>query len=748
MPIDFEKRLNPAQLEAVTTTDGPVLVIAGAGSGKTRTLVYRLARLVSLGVEPSSILLLTFTRKAAGEMLARAERLLGMTLGGVQGGTFHAFSFATLRRNPEVAGHSGSLTIMDRGDAEEALSHVIQDLGAGRGDKSFPKKGFVLELISKSRNKELAIPDILSRESYQLLPHAPALEEIARGFERYKRGHGLLDYDDMLFTLEEALTRDEALLTRLRERHRYLMVDEYQDTNLVQARLVKLLAGERGNVMAVGDDAQSIYAFRGANVENILSFPRIYPGTRLVRLEQNYRSTQPILDLTNAVLRQAKDRFDKNLFSERLEGPRPEVVKAYSDQTQAQLAVRRIRELRREHLACEIAVLFRAGYQSYGLELALNKEGIAFQKYGGLRFSEAAHVKDAVAFLRVVHNPRDVVAWKRVLVLVDKVGEKTALKIAGAARDGDFEALATQRRKNPGLDALFSFLEELRADSGGPASLLERAVVFYTPTLTKLHPEDYPRRLAGLEQLSQIAAGYAHLEAFLADLALENPEEERKGVREDAVVLSTVHSAKGLEWPAVLVLDMVDERFPSRHALARPEDLEEERRLLYVACTRAKDSLTLYVPGTVYNRAGGGTQPAMPSLFVRELPRECYTELRETFSGGLVPASQAVEAAPRAASWETPGNGGARFSARRGNAHLDLLDPVDPDAHPAAPGPSPFASTAAGHAAGGAGALGFCRHRIFGRGKVVATLDGGKCRVNFPGFGLKVILREYLEMEP
>ncbi|GFK93446.1 ATP-dependent DNA helicase PcrA [Fundidesulfovibrio magnetotacticus] len=743
MPIDFAARLNPAQLEAVTATEGPVLVIAGAGSGKTRTLVYRLARLVSQGVEPSSILLLTFTRKAAAEMLARAERLLGMALGGVQGGTFHAFSFATLRRNPEASGHAGSLTIMDRGDAEEALSHVIAELGAGKGDKSFPKKGFVLELISKSRNKELPIPEILSRESYQLLPHAAALEEIARGFERYKRGHGLLDYDDMLFTLEQALTRDAALLERLRERHRYLMVDEYQDTNLVQARLVKLLAGERGNVMAVGDDAQSIYAFRGANVENILSFPRIYPGTRVVRLEQNYRSTQPILDLTNAVLRQAKDRFDKNLFSERLAGPKPEVVKAYSDQTQAQLAVRRIRELRREHLPCEIAVLFRAGYQSYALELALNKEGVPFQKYGGLRFSEAAHVKDAVAFLRVVHNPRDVVAWKRVLVLVDKVGEKTALKIAASAREGDFQALDAQRRKNPGLDALFSFLEELRADPGGPASLLERAVVFYTPTLTRLHPEDYPRRLAGLEQLSQIAASYAHLEAFLADLALENPEEERKGVREDAVVLSTVHSAKGLEWPAVLILDLVDERFPSRHALARPEDLEEERRLLYVACTRAKDSLTLYVPGTVYNRAGGGSQPAMPSLFVRELPRECFTELRETFSGGLTPALQAQAAAEPRPSWDAPSSGGSRFASRGVAARQPLA--ADPDDPRAEPGGSPFASASD---ACGTGAMSYCSHRIFGRGKVVAVLDGGKCRVNFPGFGLKVILREYLEMEP
>lgn len=741
MPIDFKSQLNPAQLEAVMTTDGPVLVIAGAGSGKTRTLVHRLARLVSLGVDPASILLLTFTRKAAAEMLHRAEKLLGMALGGVQGGTFHSFSFATLRRNPQAAGYPGALTIMDRGDAEEVMAQVLAQLGAGKGDKSFPKKGFILELVSKSRNKELTIHDVLSREAYQLLPHAATLEAVADEYRIYKENHGLLDYDDMLFTLERALVENPALLAGLRARHRYIMVDEYQDTNLVQARLVKLLAGDAGNVMAVGDDAQSIYAFRGANVENILSFPRIYEGARVIRLEQNYRSTQPILDLTNAILRHAKDRFDKNLFSERLEGPKPEIVKAYSDQTQARLAVERIRELKRRYLACEIAVLFRAGYQSYSLELALNKEGIAFQKYGGLRFSEAAHIKDAVAYLRVVHNKLDAVAWKRVLMLVDRIGEKTAMKIAAAVRDGDQKLLSSQRAKNAGLEALFAFLEDLRAEPGGPAGLLERAVTFYTPALTSMHPEDYPRRLAGLEQLTQIAASYAHLENFLADMALENPEEERKGVREDAVVLSTVHSAKGLEWPAVLILDMVDDRFPSRHALARPEDLEEERRLLYVACTRAKDQLCLFVPGTVYNKAGGGSQPAMPSLFVRELEAGLYTELRETFSGALVPAgggSGFAVSDAAAACRARPGVGASAAGARSFGKAV-----IDPDTSEDAR-PSPFLSTAQPPGA----ANGFCRHRIFGRGKVVAHLGEGKCRVNFPGFGMKVILSEYLEMEP
>jgi DNA helicase-2/ATP-dependent DNA helicase PcrA len=271
----------------------------------------------------------------------------------------------------------------------------------------------------------------------------------------------------------------------------------------------------------------------------------------------------------------------------------------------------------------------------------------------------------------------------------------------------DRQELARQRAKNPGLDRLLGFLEELRAEPGGPAAMLDRIMVFHTPILTRLHPEDYPRRLAGLEQLSQIASSYNHIEAFLADMALESPDEDKKAVREDAVVLSTVHSAKGLEWPAVLIIDLVDERFPSRHALARPEDLEEERRLLYVACTRAKDYLGLFVPGRVYNRATGASQPAMPSLFVRELPGELYQERRENFLGGLAEPGE-----PRTApAWAAP---------------------------VPAPPPAPANSRK----------LGFCQHRIFGRGKMVELLDGGKCRVNFPGFGLKVILCEYLEMEP
>lgn len=295
--IDFEKQLNPAQWEAVRSPGGPMLVIAGAGSGKTRTIVYRLAWLVGQGVAPDSILLLTFTRKAASQMLERASALLGSegaALAGVQGGTFHSFAFSLLRRFPGALGRD-RLTVMDQSEAQAAVAGVREELGLAKGDKSFPKRAMVLALISKARNKEMPLEEILSAEAFHLLPHVPALAQIAAGYEKYKAESGLLDYDDLLSGLEKLLATHEPARDWVRRRISHVMVDEYQDTNPVQARLVRLLAGEKGNVMAVGDDAQSIYAFRGADVQNILRFPRDFPGASLVRLEQNYRSTQPIL---------------------------------------------------------------------------------------------------------------------------------------------------------------------------------------------------------------------------------------------------------------------------------------------------------------------------------------------------------------------------------------------------------------------------------------------------------------------
>ena len=715
MTIDLERDLNDAQREAVLHTEGPVLVIAGAGSGKTRTIVYRLAHMVEQGVAPEAILLLTFTRKAAQEMLARTGRILDRPIQGVTGGTFHAFAFSILRRNAHALGMDGGLTLLDRADSEDVMKQVRDGLGLGKGDKSFPKKGTLADLVTKSRNKEIPLDALMQDEFFHLTPYYEDVQRIADGYRDFKRAHGLADYDDLLFLLDELLAADESLRRELRQRHRFLMVDEFQDTNRVQARLVRHLAGAGGNVMAVGDDAQSIYAFRGANVANILEFPKTFPGTKIIRLERNYRSTQPILDVTNAILAGAQEKFDKTLYTENRDGPAPRLVQTLSDQTQAKQVVDRVIELSRRHPLHEIAVLFRAGYNAFPVEVALNKVGIDYRKYGGMRFHEAAHVKDVLAYLRLIHNPADRIAWARVLEPIKGIGPKTANRLVDALLDGDDKYLNTQKIKRPELAELLAELDLWRASDLRPAAAVEKAVAFYEPVLLAKYPDDYPRRQAGLDQLAQIATDYGALEVFLSDLTLDGDQDEQERP-EDTLVLSTVHSAKGLEWNAVLVIDLVEDRFPSKKALQRADTMEEERRLLYVACTRARQSLTLFAPSTVYNRFNGMSEPTTTSPFIRELPAASIELWREGYAGGVKRVGGADMAADAPSTERTA--------------------PESPDdsttAAPRAPRTKPED-------------MGFCRHRIFGQGKVVAEVPPNKYRVNFPGFGLKVIVGDYLE---
>ena len=814
--ITYEKDLNPAQLEAATTLEGPVLVIAGAGSGKTRTIVYRLARLVETGVPASQILLLTFTRKAAQEMLERARRLLGRqgmpplaesgsvpghavpgqasgglahaglaALAAVQGGTFHAYAYSVLRVfRPE--GYSGSVTVMDSHDILAALQHCREQSGAGKGDRSFPRNQTINGLLSKSRNKELPLEDVLRRDASHLLLHAGTMTQMAELYAVYKREKNLLDYDDLLFCLEEVLrTRPEAL-EWCRTRHRYIMVDEYQDTNPVQARIAALVAGIdparlagnagngatpvpfTGNIMAVGDDAQSIYAFRGADVRNILRFPEVFAGTKLIRLEENYRSTQPLLDLSNSILAHANEGFAKRLFTRREDGRKPDIVRPMSDRSQATLVAARIAELLRIYRPGDIAVLFRAGFHSYALEIALNKIGIKFRKYGGIKYTEASHVKDAMSFVRLVLNPLDYTAFARMAELAKGVGPKTCLKVYQLAASGDGKGLEKALARHPDLAADLAFVEDARREAARPAALLASVMEHYAPRLELLYPDDYPRRMQGLEQLLQIAVAYDELDLMVADLSLEDPGEEAE--RGDEVVLSTVHSAKGLEWGAVIILDLVEERFPSRHAMARPEEYEEERRLMYVACTRARDQLHLYVPASMYDKATGGSIPAVPSPFVRELSTDLYTEWQESYTGALVEKARPVFAekgvpaftekgvpafsgggtlrrpsgdfsSPAFSSGaHDPGNAGSQNSLNSQNSQgrQDRHEDADIDPGALGQGKRPAALPAA---------CGFCTHRLFGRGKIVQHLPPDKVRVNFPGVGLKVIMAAYLTME-
>lgn len=734
--------LNPAQLEAVTAPDGPVLVIAGAGSGKTRTIVHRLAWLAEQGVPASDMLLLTFTRKASREMLLRATDLLGYSIGGVHGGTFHSFAFSVLRQY-RPAWAEGPVTVMDSADSASAIQQCKERLKVGKGDRSFPKTQTIIGLLSKARNKEISIGDVLQRDAQHLLPHADALESIGEAYRGYRRQHGLLDYDDLLFELEDLLKGDpeagrEGLAERFRERYRYIMVDEYQDTNRVQARLVRLLAGEAGNVMAVGDDAQSIYAFRGADVRNILDFPKLFPGTRVIRLEENYRSTQPVLDVANAVLAPASEGFRKNLFTTKEntpKTPRVRLVRPMSDLTQANVVAARVEELLDRYQAKEIAVLFRAGYQSYHLEVALSKRGIKFRKYGGLRYAEAVHVKDVVAFVRLAINPLDMPSFERVAGLSKGVGTKTAEKIYHVAAQGDFDALRKACTKYPDLWSDMLLLDKLREHNLTPAALIEMVIEHYTPRLQAIFPDDWPRRQQGLSELAHIASAYTDLEQFVADLSLETPEDDADEFDEAGrVVLSTIHSSKGLEWDAVILLDLVEDRFPSRHALVRPEDFEEERRLMYVACTRAREDLELFVPATLYSRQNGGNEPATPSPFVRELPFSALEEWQEGYPGRISKRSTSFAGDP---AFSRPSLDIPRELANPNAGRVKGVFPL------------PVIPEAKGDRAaskGGAG-CGYCRHKVFGRGKIVEQLPPDKCRVNFPGFGLKVILSAFLTLE-
>ncbi len=713
--------LNAAQLEAVTAGDGPVLVIAGAGSGKTRTLVHRLAWLAEHGVSPEQMLLLTFTRKASHEMLQRAQDLIGYSLGGVHGGTFHGFAFNVLRRRPPEWAKNAPVTIMDTADCTSLIHQCRTDLHIAKGDRGFPKSQNILGFFGKSRNRELSLADLLQHDAPHLLPYADDLSRMETAYDTYKKTHRLLDYDDLLFELEALLHSKEG--EELADRYYSILVDEYQDTNKVQARIVRLLAGQRKNIMAVGDDAQSIYAFRGATVRNILDFPSQFPGTNIIRLEENYRSTSPILTVANAVLAGAREGYAKTLYTRREGGNPVRLLRPLNDFTQARIVARRINELLEHYRASEIAVLFRAGFHSYHLEVELTRMNIGFRKYGGLKYTESAHIKDVLSHVRLVINPLDLPSFLRVAELCPGIGPRTARRIYLAACTGDNARLQKACAKFPQFGEDLRVLNGLRETGMAPHLLLERIVELYQPKLETEYPDDWPRRRQGLEELTHIASSYADMETFVADLVLDNPEEEEEDTGQECITLSTIHSAKGLEWDAVILLDLVEDRFPSRYASAHPDEFEEERRLMYVACTRARRQLDLCSPKTLFNREKKQSMPTEQSPFLKELRPGQYEEWVEGLDGRLVRR----DADPRLAAWSAqPQPVPVYPGAVQGKSPLGMPPPDNRDK---------------------SAACGFCRHKIFGRGKIVEWLPPDKCRVNFPGLGLKVILTRFLSME-
>jgi len=626
------EKLNPAQREAVESIEGPVLVIAGAGSGKTRTLTTRLAYLVSQGIPAEKILLLTFTRKAAREMITRAEALVGNSCGKVQGGTFHSLCHYMLRQYGYLLGFSPNFTVLDRGDSEDLLNLLKNSLGFPGAKRHAPKKETLATILSKIKNQGKTLEEIITTEYPNFVDLIPQIERLFKEYELYKREHQLMDYDDLLINWLTILKEYPQVREEVGRRYNYIMVDEYQDTNLLQGEIVFYMASFHRNVMAVGDDSQSIYGFRGANYRNIFDFPKYFPEARIIKLEQNYRSTQPILDLANAVIERSKIKYTKVLFSEKKEGPKPILFRAKDDHAGSEFVADEILRLTNEEGVplSQIAVLMRAAFHSYDLELELTKRGIPFVKYGGLRLLESAHIKDVVSILRILVNPYDFLSWNRVLLLLEGVGPRSAERIVNLLKTSDLESAIFNIKRQfsqPELQKLLNLFRELMGKRLPPLETLSQVLSFYKPIFERAYFEDAHRRERDLESLIALAEKYETLEEFLTDLVLEpiyssEVEGERK---EEILTLSTIHSAKGLEWHTVFVLSVIEGRFPSSYSLLNPEELEEERRLFYVAVTRAKERLYLIAPLTVYV-PGEGRAFARLSRFLQEVPKGLYVE--------------------------------------------------------------------------------------------------------------------------
>ncbi len=611
--IKYEEELNEAQLKAVEVVEGPILVIAGAGSGKTRTLVYRVARLVEEGIKPEHILLLTFTRKASQEMLRRASEILDERCGKVSGGTFHSFANAILRRYSNLIGFNSNFTILDRGDSEDVINLIRSQFGFHKKESRFPRKQAVTNVISKSINKGCSIEDVLIEDYPQFLENSNDLQKIYEEYKSYKKAKSIMDYDDLLIYLRILLQENDEIRAKLSNFYRFIMIDEYQDTNRLQANIARLLASEHQNIMAVGDDSQSIYSFRGANFRNIMDFPKIFPNTKIITIEQNYRSTQSVLDLTNEIIERAKEKYSKTLFTRKEGRRKPVFIETQNENYQSKFIVQRVLELREEGIPLNnISVLFRAAWHSNDLEIELATHNIPYVKYGGFKFIETAHVKDIIAHLRIAFNPLDSISWHRALLLIEGIGPKTANDIASEIVDNKrglhflIKNRFLEKKYHKDLSRLSSTIEWISVNETVPAEQIRILLEYYKPLLESKY-DDFNKRVNDLYSLVKICERYDNLEQFLVDVTLEPLEISQidAGVTDkENLTLSTIHSAKGLEWHTVFIIFLVDGYLPSSYSLESEENIEEERRLFYVATTRAKENLYMIKPGIEYTGRG------------------------------------------------------------------------------------------------------------------------------------------------
>ena len=625
MPAARLEKLNPQQRRAVEHGGrplgdaGPLLIIAGAGSGKTATLAHRVAYLVEHGADPRRIMLLTFSRRAAAEMTRRVDRILADFIRGSGGGTagaltdvlawagtFHAIGARLLREYAETIGLAPGFTIHDREDSADLMNLVRHDLGFSKTEKRFPAKGTCLAIYSRAVNGELPLDEVLGSCFPWCATWQDELRALFAHYVEAKQRQQVLDYDDLLLYWAHMM-QEPAIAAEVAARFDHVLVDEYQDTNRLQATVLLALRPSGKGLTVVGDDAQSIYSFRAATVRNILDFPGHFsPRADIITLEQNYRSTQAILAAANAVIELAEERFTKNLWSERKSGERPQIVSVRDESDQALYVVERILENREQGLALKSqAVLFRASHHSGPLEVELTRRNIPFMKFGGLKFLEAAHIKDMLSFLRWAENPRDRVAGFRVVQLLPGAGPVAATKVLERVGEFSDPVAALSAFKPPAAAAEHwpAFVEAVRLvrgrAAGWPAEL-DLVRRWYEPHLERIH-DDAMLRQPDLLQLVQIASTYPSREHFLTELTLDPPDatSDRAGdplLDEDYLILSTIHSAKGQEWKSVFILNAVDGCLPSDLATGTSAEIEEERRLLYVAMTRAKDHLHVMVP--------------------------------------------------------------------------------------------------------------------------------------------------------
>ena len=633
--VDYEKELNPEQHAAVMHADGQALVLAGAGTGKTRVVTYRVARLIETGTGAENILLLTFTNKAAKEMMRRVEQLIGRNVHGLPGGTFHHIGNLLLRQHYMLAGYKQGFSILDREDSKELFEACISDVY--KKERILPRGAVLAEIFSLSKNTGTGINDIVLQRFPHFAHVTDDIEKIISLYEKKKHTLNLMDFDDLLTGWKKVLEENANIREYYSLKFRYVLVDEYQDTNRLQSDIIDLTAGVTGNLMVVGDDAQSIYSFRGADFENILGFPRRYKDTVIYKLTTNYRSTPEILNLANTVISHNRRQFHKELHAVSASGDLPSVVPLKDVFEQAEFVASVVMDLNSEGRPFdEIAVLYRSHYQSMEMQMEFQRRGIPFEVRSGLKFFEQAHIKDILSFLKVIANQKDEISWKRILKLTRGVGNITAGKIWDFLREKEkpVDSVTGARSLIPkkALEGFSLFVDLLGTVNDEKYQSMPSAAIDY---ILKHGYEEhlftqYPNaemRVEDIEQMTRFALRYDSLEVFLSDMTLQGVAEAGAEAGEEfygKTVLSTVHQAKGLEWPVVFMIGLVDGRFPSAKSL-KNDDEEEERRLFYVGTTRAKENIYLCYPVTSDDwRAVGFLRP---SRFLSELPQTCFEEI-------------------------------------------------------------------------------------------------------------------------